>query len=214
VESLIKSASTVSLQSLRTEIMKLSPQAANYLKDAFDFLESIIVVAETTEQLIKSRLAEVSQKAAPDRKGGKSGEVEITEAFADTLLTDINTATVLDEQALIVGYLAQQAVHYYPDKEATPFLGSLDRLLSGQELKLRVFAASALALSDTQIRSTETLTPILIAGLMGNEFSIRYYAHTSLSLLAKQDICYNPLDPPNDRDQAMVAWKEWWRKKQ
>ena len=47
IESFIKSSGTVSLRSLRTELMKVSPLAANYLKDVFEFLESLNVAFET-----------------------------------------------------------------------------------------------------------------------------------------------------------------------
>jgi len=212
VESLIKSSGKVSLKSLRTDLMKVSPHAATYLKDAFDFLESIRAASETTEQLIKSRITEVSQRAANKRDTRGIPETDTVEVLAKSLLKDIASAKTPEEQALIVGYLAQRAVHYYPDQEATPYLNALDQLLSGQQLRLSLFAASVLAMSDTHMKINERLIPILLAGLMSNEFSMRYYAQRSLKLLTKQNICYNPLDPPNDRGAAIDSWKHWWEK--
>lgn len=214
VVSFIKEADSPSLLSLEKELKQKSPQAAVYLKDAIEFVRLADVAGAKTETLIKSRVRTATQKTKLDNKkqSTEAEQAKVAEYLVSSLLTDIDSEKRSLNQAFIMGYLAQQAVHYYPGKEAKPFLEALDRLISNPMLRLRVLAASALASVEPRLKSDKILIPILIEGLKSKEFLVRYYSQDSLQLLTKQEICFNPLDPSGERLQAAAAWQKWWQK--
>ncbi len=199
VSSLIQDADPAAILDLQKELEQRSPKAAIYVKDAIDFVQSMERAAVNAEAVTKDAI-----EFSTSRMGE---EEEVADTVVSFLSRHVNSENSSVTQALLIGHMAGQAAHYGSEDEANPFLDALDNWMLGNDLRLRVFAAAAL--SVTEMETAVTLTPIILEGLGSDEFPVRYYSQYALQRHS-QEICFNPLDPPAQRLPAMAAWQEWW----
>lgn len=216
VLSFIESADLGSLPFLGKELQRKNPQALAYLREGMEFVKFQDKIAADYEVFLRSKHIEFRRKAGIDEQK-KYSEVEtmkMTEDFASFFLAEVELEKSPENQLILVESLAERFRHYHPYEESRPFLAALEKLMSSQDLRKRVFAAANLSFADVKpdLRNRKVIVPILIEGLKSEDFPVRYYAQEALKRLTKVSICFNPLDFRAQRLQTIAAWQEWWKK--
>ncbi len=144
----------------------------------------------------------------------KGNEATFSKAFLTKLMVEIEKSSLL-ESGLMVGYIAERATFYSHPQLIS--LGQeykilLEKIISGPDEELKLFAASGLLLGNHQ--EISELIPIVIEGLNHQEFIIRDISYISLKEHLPPRLCYNSLDHFQDRAEAIGAIQEWWNSKQ
>jgi hypothetical protein len=200
----IRSTEATSLPRLREELVKKSPDAAAYLKDALAFVEAQALAEANALSTIKNGIGAAADKV-PDTE---ENQLRIAQRFVDFLLSKIRVESPVN-QMMLVGYLADRAKHYSGEREEKPFIEALESLLLGADQRLRVFAAASLSMK--KLKERRVLTPILLTGLESQDFSARYFSLTALQAAGIPETCFNPLDTPEQRRQPLATLKQWWQ---
>jgi hypothetical protein len=183
------------------------PRAARYLGHAMQFVRDLSAAREVTEAAMKIAL-EVSLSNVGEFE---TRPVEFVSRYVGVLMERIHTERPVNQFHLIL-ILVESSRHPQP-AVAGVFLEALQSLLKDQNPALRTVAAVAVFdLKEQQghLAGFEDLMRAMLDGLVSPDPSVRYMASLKVVPNLHPDICYNPLDPSDIRQEAVRALKARW----
>jgi hypothetical protein len=183
------------------------PRAARYLSDAMQFVRDLEAAREVTDAAVKTAL----ETALRDVGEFEAKPVDFASRYAGVLMERIRVEHPVN-QFHIVLVLVESTRHPQP-AVANVFLEAVQNLMADQNPALRTVAAVAVFDFKGQgehLPGFEELMRRMLDGLLSHDASVRYMASLKALPNLHPDICYNPLDPSDVRQEAVRALKARW----
>jgi hypothetical protein len=183
------------------------PSAALYLRDAMQFVQELGSAGEVTEAVWQMAVDRSSD--SPARSDGQTAEA--ASRLVDAVLDRLRTERPVNQLHLMLSLLEWARS---PDPTvASVFWRAVTSLLKDQDSQIRTVAAVALvdlAPGHAGLPTYEELMSLMLDGLTSTDSSVRYVASLKVMPNLHPDLCYNPLDAPEIRQEAVRALRRRW----
>jgi hypothetical protein len=183
------------------------PRVGRYLGDAMQFVRELAAAREVTEAAMKTAL----ETSLRDVGEFEMRPVEFVSRYAAALMERIRAEHPVNQFHLVL-ILVESSRHPQP-AVASVFVEAVQNLLKDQNPAIRTVAAVAVfdfKEHAEHLPGFDELMRRMLDGLLSPDGSVRYMASLKVLPNLHPDICYNPLDPSDVRQEAVRALRTRW----